>query len=258
MDAMTSMAGLTMGLVLGVFGSGGSIITTPALIYLAHIAPKSAIVTSLGVIAITAAVATFQQWRRNNVDFKITAVFSLFSVSGAYLGTRLGGELTVVTQLVIFACAMYVAAWKMLHPVPVHRSVGAAAVGPEPGAVSQNLMRTGLIGVGVGVLAGLVGVGGGFLIVPSLVLLCGLSIQQAIGTSVAIVTLNSTSGFLGYAYAGHVPIDYTLVGAFALLAIAGSVAGTRLAHRLSAHHLKRAFGVFLIVAASAILLKNLL
>ncbi|MDA8390557.1 MAG: sulfite exporter TauE/SafE family protein [Gammaproteobacteria bacterium] len=256
MNVVSGIAGLVMGLVLGIFGSGGSIITTPALIYLAHLPPKSAIATSLGVIAITAAVATFQQWRRQNVDFKITAIFSLFSVSGAYLGTRLGVGLTVVTQLVIFACAMYAAAFKMLRPAPIHRSVGAAAVEPTPAAVSPSLIRVCLIAVAVGVLAGLVGVGGGFLIVPSLVLLCGLSIRQAIGTSVAIVTLNSTSGFLGYA--GHVPIDYPLVGAFALLAIGGSVVGTRLAHRLSAEHLKRIFGVFLVLAASAILFKNLL
>ncbi len=258
MDLYSGVAGLVMGLVLGVFGSGGSIITTPALIYLAHLAPKSAIATSLGVIAITAAVATFQQWRRKNVDFRITAVFSGFSVSGAYLGTRLGMDLTVVTQLVIFACAMYAAAWRMLSGVrvPVHRSVGAAAVETPPGGAAQEMVRIGAMGVAVGVLAGLVGVGGGFLIVPALVLFASLSIRQAIGTSLAIVTLNSTSGFLGYA--GHVPIDYPLVAAFALLAIGGSLFGTRVAQRLSAEHLKRIFGVFLIVAATVILLKNLL
>ncbi len=256
MDLVSGMAGLVMGLVLGVFGSGGSIITTPALIYLAHLPPKSAIATSLGVIAITAAVATFQQARRKNVDFRMTAGFSLFSVSGAYLGTRFGAELTVVTQLVIFACAMYAAAWKMLRPMPVHRSVGAAAIQGEPVVVSQSLIRTGLIGVAVGVLAGLVGIGGGFLIVPSLVLFAGLPIRQAIGTSLAIVTLNSTSGFFGYA--GHVPIDYPLVAVFALLAIVGSLGGMHLAQRLSAEHLKRTFGVFLVCAATAILLKNLL
>ncbi len=253
MDLVSGMAGLVMGLVLGVFGSGGSIITTPALIYLAHLPPKSAIATSLGVIAITAAVATFQQWRRQNVDFGMTAVFSIFSVTGAYCGTRLGAHLTAVTQLVIFACAMYAAAWKMLRPMPANPSLGAVA--GEPAAVSRSLMRTGLIGIGVGVLAGLVGVGGGFLIVPSLVLLSGLPIRQAIGTSLAIVTLNSTSGFVGYA--GHVPIDYPLVGLFAFLAIVGSVGGMRLAQGLSAAHLKRIFGVFLVCAASAILVKNL-
>ncbi|WP_298135125.1 sulfite exporter TauE/SafE family protein [Acidiferrobacter sp.] len=256
MDLMTGVAGIIMGLVLGVFGSGGSIITTPALIYLAHLPPKSAIATSLGVIAITAAIATFQQWRRHNVNFKITAIFSLFSVSGAYLGTRLGVQLTVVTQLVIFACAMYAAAWKMLQSVRVHKSVGAAAVEPVPEAAAPDLMRVCLIAVAVGVLAGLVGVGGGFLIVPSLVLFCTLPIRQAIGTSLAIVTLNSSSGFLGYV--GHVPIDYMLVGVFSLLAVAGSIFGTRLAHRLAPEHLKRVFGAFLIVAASAILAKNLL
>ena len=254
MNILSGVAGIVMGLVLGIFGSGGSIITTPALLYLAHLPPKSAIATSLGVIAITAAMATFQHWRRQNVNLAIIAIFSVFSVSGAYLGARLGTHLSVVTQLVIFACAMYISAFKMLRPMPVVPA-RQSTVGAESRIGARGVMRIGFIGVGVGVLAGLVGVGGGFLIVPSLVLLAGLSIHEAIGASVAIVTLNATSGFLGYV--GRIPINYSLVFVFALLAMVGSVMGMRLAHRLSSHHLKRIFGVFLVCAASGILLKNL-
>ncbi len=256
MTFISSLAGLITGLVLGVFGSGGGIITTPALLYLAHVPAKSAIAMSLGVIAITATVATLQHWRRGNVDFRVTVIFGLFSMAGTYLGARLGVDTPVVVQLAVFSLVMYAAAWKMLRPLPVHRSVGAAAVSPELCVTPRCMFRTGAVGVAVGMLAGLVGVGGGFLIVPALVLLSGLSIKQAIGTALAIVTLNSASGFLGYA--GHVSINYTLVGTFSALAIAGSVLGAYLAHRLSANHLKRAFGVFLLFAASAILLKSVL
>ena len=256
MTIISILAGLATGLVLGVFGSGGGIITTPALLYLVHVPAKSAIAMSLGVIAVTATVATFQHWRRGNVNLKITLIFGLFSVSGTYLGARLGVYTPVVVQLAVFSLVMYAAAWKMLRPMQVHRSAGAAAVSAELCTTSSCMVRTGAIGVGVGILAGLVGVGGGFMIVPALVLLSGLPIKQAIGTALAIVTLNSASGFVGYA--GHISIDYALVATFAAIAIAGSVVGSYLAHRLPAEHLKRAFGIFLVFAASAILLKSVL
>ncbi len=250
------LAGLATGLVLGIFGSGGAIITTPALLYLLHVAPKSAIAMSLGVIAITATLAAAQHWRRGNVDLKVTAAFGLFSVAGTYLGARIGVLTPAVVQLTVFALVMYAAAWRMLRPARRHRSAGAAVVAATPFDSRLGLAKVALVSVGVGALAGLVGVGGGFLIVPALVLFAGLEMKRAIGTSLAVVSLNSIAGFAGYM--GDVRIDYELVGLFAAIAVAGSIVGTRLAHRLSAEHLKRAFAVFLLVVASDILLKNVL
>jgi uncharacterized membrane protein YfcA len=250
------IAGLATGLVLGIFGSGGSIITTPALLYLLHVEPKSAIAMSLGIVAITATITALQHWRQGNVNLKVTAVFGLFGIVGTYAGARLGVITPVVIQLTIFAVVMYAAAWKMLRPSQPHHSAGAAAVTTEICTSNRCLSHVALHGILVGVLTGLVGVGGGFLIVPSLVLLSRLPMKQAIGTSLAIVAIKSYAGFAGYA--GSVPVDYELMALFTGVAIVGSVAGTHFARRLSGDILKRAFAVFLVLVATYILANSYL
>ena len=111
-------------------------------------------------------------------------------------------------------------------------------------------------GIGVGVLTGLVGVGGGFLIVPALVLLSGIPMKVAIGTSLVIVAAKSYSGFAGYV--GAVPVDWTIMASFTAVTVAGSFVGTRIAHRFSQETLKRSFGIFLVFVATYILLKTVL
>jgi hypothetical protein len=250
------IAGLATGIVLGIFGSGGSIVTTPALLYLLHVAPKSAIAMSLGIVAITATITAIQHWRHGNVNLKVTAVFGLFGVVGTYAGARLGVVTPVIVQLTVFALVMYAAAWKMLRPTQPHRSAGAAVTTTDVCTSNRCLSQVALHGILVGVLTGLVGVGGGFLIVPSLVLLSRLPMKQAIGTSLAIVAVKSYAGFAGYA--GSVPIDYGLMAVFTGIAIVGSLAGTHFARRLSADMLKRAFAVFLMLVATYILVNSYL
>lgn len=259
MTVSVLIAGLLTGVLLGVFGSGGSIVTTPALLYLLNVEPKSAIAMSLGIVAITASVTAWQHWRRGNVNLKVTAVFGAFGVVGTYAGALLGIITPVTIQLTIFALVMYAAAWKMLKPqAQQHRSLGAAAVADCPNGNCDTVQYTHIAihGVSVGILTGVVGVGGGFLIVPALVLLSGLSMKQAIGTSLSIVALKSFAGFAGYA--GAVQIDYGLMASFSAIAIVGSVAGGMLCHRLPAELLKRGFGAFLVLVASYILLKSVL
>ncbi len=257
MSLSVLLAGFATGMVLGIFGSGGSIITTPALLYLLGVEPKSAIAMSLGIVAVTATLAALQHWRSGNVNLRVTAVFGLFGIVGTYAGARLGLITPVVIQLTIFALVMYAAAWKMLRPSRPHRSAGAAVVATaEVCSSNRCLMHVALHGVVIGVLTGLVGVGGGFLIVPALVLLSGLSMKQAVGTSLAIVAVKSYAGFAGYA--GEVPMDYGLMGVFTAVAVAGSVVGTRFAYRLSGDLLKRGFAVFLMLVASYILVNQTL
>lgn len=252
------LAGLATGIVLGIFGSGGSIVTTPALLYLLQVEAKSAIAMSLGIVAVTATITALQHRRAGNVNLTVTAVFGLFGIAGTYAGARLGVITPVLIQLALFALVMYAAAWKMLKPARPHRSVGAAAVSEVSEGCSSPrcLSHVALHGILVGVLTGLVGVGGGFLIVPALVLLSGLPMKQAVGTSLAIVAVKSYAGFAGYA--GEVPIDYGLMAVFTAVAVAGSFLGTRYANRLSAETLRRGFAVFLLFVASYILLNTFL
>jgi len=249
-------SGLFTGLMLGIFGSGGSIATTPALLYLLNVEPKSAIAMSLGIVAITATISALQHWRHGNVNLKVTAVFGAFGVMGTYAGALLGVITPVTIQLTIFALVMYAAAWKMLKPK--HKSVGAAAVIDCPNGDCNEFQYTHIAihGIAVGVLTGVVGVGGGFLIVPALVLLSGLPMKQAIGTSLSIVALKSFAGFAGYA--GVVDINYTLMANFTAVAIVASFIGSLISHRLPSTLLQKGFGSFLVVVASYIILKSVI
>lgn len=253
-------AGLATGLVLGLFGSGGSIIATPALIYLLGVEPKSAIAMSLGIVAVTATIAALDHWKRGNVDVSIAAVFGLFGVAGTYAGARLGVVTPVAIQLTVFALVMYAAAWRMLKPVRLVVSSGEISVSgstaalPCTGLFSPCMAHIALHGIAVGVLTGFVGVGGGFLIVPALVLLSHIPMKTAVGTSLAIVAAKSYSGFAGYM--GAVSIDWALMGGFTAVTVAASFTGTRLAHRFSHDTLKRTFAVFLLFVATYMLLKS--
>lgn len=251
------ISGLVTGMLLGVFGSGGSIITMPALLYLLDVEPKAAIAMSLGIVAVTATITALQHWRHGNVNLKITVIFGAFGVAGTYAGALVGVITPVVIQLSVFALVMYAAAWKMLQPGPLHKSVGAAVVDcPDGHCDDLDYRHIAIHGIAVGILTGIVGVGGGFLIVPALVLLSGLSMKNAVGTSLSIVSLKSFAGFAGYA--GSVAIDYQLMGIFTAIAVVGSVIGSQLGHRLPADLLKKGFGGFLLLVASYILFKSVL
>jgi hypothetical protein len=263
MDILAILAGLATGMVLGLFGSGGSIIALPALLYLLHVEPKSAIAMSLGVVAVTATVSGLDSWRRGRVDVRVALVFGLFGVAGTFAGARLGVATPVVVQLGLFAAVMVAAAWRMLKPAPVSAPVAGGVVGLSGGAAvlggcqtyfSPCMYHIALHGIGVGILTGMVGVGGGFLIVPALVLLSGVPMKTAVGTSLVIVAAKSYAGFLGYM--GDVPIDWAVMGSFTAVTVLGSFVGSRFAGRLSQDTLKTAFAWFLVVVASYILLNS--
>jgi uncharacterized membrane protein YfcA len=259
MILLAILAGTATGIVLGLLGSGGSIIAMPALLYLLHTEPKQAIAMSLGIVAVTATISAWDNWWRGNVDIRVAAVFGLFGVIGTYGGTRLGVHAPVALQLGLFALVMYAAAWRMLQGKRQPAARLAVAGGPDLDMMDRKTLsapmgRIAVLGVGVGALTGLVGVGGGFLIVPALVLLSEIPMKLAVGTSLAIVAFNSSTGFAGYL--GAVPIDWGTMASFTAVTVAGSFAGTRLAHRFSQETLKRGFGWFLIFVASYILLKS--
>ncbi len=242
MSPFAVLAGLATGIVLGLLGSGGAVLTVPTLVYLLGVAPKSAIALSLGIVAITAAIAGVTHWRRRNVNLPVAARFAGFGMIGTYVGTRIGVALPGAVQLVVFALVMYGAAFRMLRR-------GADDVPPvASGRFAVRAGRIAVLGTGLGVLTGVIGVGGGFLIVPALVLFAGLSMQEAIGTSLVVVTTNAAIGFVGYL--GTVDIDWRLFVTFTSIAVAGSFLGAALSRRLSAERLRTGFAWFLVVTAS--------
>ena len=265
MDILAILAGLGTGFVLGLLGSGGSIIALPALVYLLHVEPKSAIAMSLGVVAVTATLAALNHVRQGNVDLKVALVFASFGALGTFTGTRLGMAIPAVVQLSLFALVMYAAAWRMQRKPAVLSSPAAAptlsadgtlAMGGCPHYFSPCMAYIALAGVSVGLLTGVVGVGGGFLIVPALVLLSGVPMKRAVATSLAIVAANSSVDFAGYL--GSVAISWNIMAGFAAVTVLGSIAGARFSSRLSQASLKRSFAWFLVVVATYILFKNLM
>jgi uncharacterized membrane protein YfcA len=248
------LAGAATGIVLGLFGSGGSIIALPALMYLLGIEAKSAIAMSLGIVAVTATLSAWDHWRRGNVDVRVALVFGIFGIAGTFAGAKVGVMMPVALQLVLFALVMYAAAWKMLKPALLPQRVGINGLPLPERPAEARMGHVAAHGIGVGVLTGVVGVGGGFLIVPALALLSGLPMKLAIGTSLAIVAAKSYAGFFGYL--GALPVDWTTMGAFTAVTIVGSFAGTRLAQRVSQDMMKQSFGCFLVVVASYILIKS--
>lgn len=247
---MTDTIGLLLaaliGLSLGLLGGGGSILTVPIFVYVLGYGAKEAIAMSLAVVGVTSLFAMIGHWRQGNVNLRVALIFGAVAMSGTYLGARLAVFFSGAAQLILFAGVMLIAAYFMFRD---KTSVSEAE--------AHDKMPLGLIvleGLAVGVLTGLVGVGGGFLIVPALVLLGKVPMKAAVGTSLLIIAMKSASGFVGYL--GQVEIPWAFMGLFTAVAIAGSFGGTYIARFVPQETLKKGFAVFLIVMGIFILFQN--
>jgi uncharacterized membrane protein YfcA len=229
-----------IGLSLGTLGSGGSIITLPVLVYVARIPAHAAVGMSLVIVGTTAAVGSYLQSRRGGFDGKAAAIFATTGMAGAYVGARLTHLVTGNTLMAIFAALMLMAGWRMLA-----RGAAAAA----PGACS--VPRCAGIGVSLGVLTGFLGIGGGFLIVPALVLAAGLDMKRAVPTSLAIIAFNAAGGLAGQLR--YAEFDWGLTAAFLGFALVGMIGGSTITGRVSAASLRRGFAWAVIALGAAIL-----
>ena len=222
---------VVVGLSLGLLGGGGSILTVPLLVYVADAGPREAITTSLLVVGVTSAVALITHARAGRVQWRTGLVFAGAGLTGAYAGGRLAALVPEDLLLVGFAVMMVATA--------------AAMVGGRKEAVTvhRDRLPVGWIvaqGVVVGLATGLIGAGGGFLVVPALVLLGGLPMHAAVGTSLVVITAQSLAGLAGHLADAH--IDWTLAGGVTAAAVIGSLIGGRLAGRVDAAKLRAAFG----------------
>ena len=248
MAALGFALAFLIGMSLGLMGGGGSILTVPVFVYVLGFAAKPAIAMSLPVVGATSLVGALGHWRAGNVAGRVGLLFGAAAMVGAFAGARLSVFLSGAVQLTLLAGVMLTAAISMLRS-----RAGTAA---ETAEVDRPLPfgTLAVVGFFVGVLTGLVGIGGGFLIVPALVLLGRVPMKQAIGTSLFVIAMNSASGFAGYA--GSVEVRWGFVAAFTGVAIAGIVVGTSLVRFVSAATLKRGFAVFLLVVGVLILYQN--
>ena len=234
-----------IGMSLGTLGSGGSIITMPVLVYVARIPTHTAVGMSLVIVGTTAAFGSYLQSRTGGFDRRSAVIFAATGVVGAFLGARLTHLVPGEVLMGIFAVLMLLAGWRML-----------ARNGLTDGPRSCHVLRCAAAGLALGVLTGFLGVGGGFLIVPALVLFAGLDMKRAVPTSLAIVAFNSFGGLAGQLR--YVDFNWALTGAFLGSALIGMVGGTTIARRLSADHLRRAFAWAVILLGGAILATQIL
>ncbi len=240
---------IAIGISLGLLGSGGSILTVPVLVYLIGQDEKVAIAGSLFIVGSIALVGSLQFLRAGLIQWRSVVVFGIPGMAGTWFGAYLAGWVPGITQLALFAIVMLIASWLMLRPPDLE------SAGSEPREV-WKIAGDGLV---VGVITGLVGVGGGFLIVPALVLLGGLTMRQAVATSLVVIALKSFSGFYKYvdvlAQQG-LELDWRTLILVTALGIAGSFAGSHFAKRVPQEKLKKGFGYFLIVMGIYILIRS--
>lgn len=251
MIALAIGIGLVIGALVGLLGGGGSILAVPALVYLVGQDLQEAVATSLLVVGITAVVAVLPRLREGQISWRIGLLFGLAGALTAFAGAAVNRMLPDELTLALFAVLMVGAGVRMLQEKPATGT--ACAV--DGGRVNWRrcLPRTLAGGLVVGFLTGLLGVGGGFLIIPVLVLALGLQMPVAIGTSLVVVAINSTAGFA--AHAGEATLDVPLTVAFTGAAVVAAVVAGRYAARAGTDRLRRWFAWLVLAVAGLIVIQ---
>ena len=261
MEILGYFAAAFIGISLGLIGGGGSILTVPVLVYIFHLQPKLATSYSLFIVGSTSLVGALKNYSNGLVDLKTALLFGSSSISMVFITRRFLvpsipekiiriGNFTVTASLlimVLFALLMLMASYSMI------RSSNEIFVKKDQSFKSiPQLMGFGIM---IGLITGLLGAGGGFLLIPTLVLLIGLPMKKAIGTSLMIIAMNSLLGFTGDI--GQVEMDWKLLLRLTLIAIAGLFIGNILGKNISGKKLKKGFGWFVLVMGVYILVKEL-
>lgn len=236
--------GLFVGIVLGVVGGGGSIIAVPALVYGVGMSPAEAIPTSLLVVGISSLAALIPRLREG-INWPVVLIVGAAGIPAAWGGTAVGRLLDPNILMLAFAVIMVFAGIRML--MRTTEMEGSCSTGPKRAFRSCAPKAVG-VGILVGFLTGLLGVGGGFLITPALTLFLGLRMKQAVGSSLAIIVINSAAGF--GAHAAGFTIDWPSVLSFAVPAILGSLVAGRLARHLNDKHIRISFAVLIFAVAA--------
>jgi hypothetical protein len=247
---IAAILALLVGLSLGLLGGGGSILTLPVLVYVVGLPPRDGIAASLLIVGVTSASAMLGHARAGRVRWSIGALFGAASMLGAFGGGRLSHLVPAAVLLGGFTFLMLVTALAMMRPRSEVES-GAAPSALRGGALARVLA----VGVGIGLLTGVVGAGGGFVIVPALALLCALPMRAAVGTSLLVITVNSFAGFAGAA--AHATIPWRVVGVMTGSAVIGSFGGAALTTRVSPASLRKGFAWFVLAMTAFMVWKQI-
>lgn len=249
MNIFAILGALVIGLSLGLLGAGGSILTVPVLVYLLHEPPKIALMEALGIVAGISWLGTWQNIRLKVIHWPSVWRLGLPSLIGAAFGAGLGQHLAASVQMALFATVMLMAAVMMWREqaIPVTTT-------PTTHRPWWLVFMTGLM---LGLITGLVGVGGGFLLIPALVLVQKLSMPQAVASSLPLIALQSSIGFLGYWLPHPEQLQHPfLIVLFIIFGVIGLMLGRKLGHWLAPIILRRSFSGLLILLAGYIIVSR--
>lgn len=269
MSALALIFGMLVGLALGLTGGGGAIFAVPLLVYGLAIEPRQAVGISLAAVGATAAFGFFGRWKTGQVEIPTGLLFAVAGMIGAPLGSWLSGLVPESLLLLMFATLMGVVALRMWQGAGKAVDLATCTAGEDSGQACQRDPKGNLhinspcaillVGAGVltGVLSGLFGVGGGFIIVPALVLFSKMSIHRAIGTSLMVIALVSTSGVASHYMSGRT-IPWEMTGVFVVGGVAGMLVGSTLARRVAGPALQRGFAGAMVAVAAFVVIRTTL
>ncbi len=260
--ALAALVGISLGLI----GGGGSILTVPILVYVMGVSPILATSYSLFIVGSTSMVGAFNNWRKGFVQIKTALLFGISSITTVFITRKfiipaipklivtIGGfDITEnILTMLLFAILMLVASIAMIKN---GNKIEAAPSTDKLTAKKINLPKLLLYGIAIGLATGLLGAGGGFLLIPTLVLLVGLPMKEAVGTSLLIIALNSLIGFTGDL--GHFIMDWNFLAKITAIAISGIFVGGYLNKKIDGSKLKKSFGWFVLVMGIYILIKEI-
>ena len=261
MEIAGYFAALLIGVSLGLIGGGGSILTIPVLVYLFHIQPTIATGYSLFIVGCSSLAGAYKNYRRNNINFQAAFYFGIASIITVVLIRKflvpvipehlfMMGSFTVTKSLLtmlLFAVVMIIASLNMIQK----QTTAADDDTDHPIHLTKALFR----GVQVGILTGLLGAGGGFIIIPVLIFSFHLNMKQAIGTSLLIISMNSLFGFAGDLF--HHQFDWTLLLPITAIAVTGTFIGRKLGETIPGEKLKKGFGWFVLIMGIYIIIHEL-
>jgi len=252
------IASLFIGVSLGLIGGGGSILTVPVLVYLFGISPILATSYSLFIVGSTSLIGSFNSWRKGLVNFRTALLFGISSIITVFLTRKIIvhnipehimlGKISVnfsLLTMLLFAVLMLIASVSMIRREHVEVNDNNR---------ENHFIKLIVYGIGIGLVTGLLGAGGGFLLIPALVLVLHLPMKKAVGTSLLIIALNSLTGFI--ADTGHFKIDWIFLVTISIIAIAGVFIGGLFSKKINSEKLKKAFGWFVLIMGLYIIIKE--
>lgn len=244
---LSLIIGFGIGGSLGLLGGGGSILTVPALVYLVGQTPQVAVTTSLAIVGANSVLGALFHRSQGTLNWRVALVFGGTGMIVSYFAAGLSKHVSPGLLMVTFALLMFTVGILLVRQ--------QASPLKKPDTDQLKLWKVLIGGAGVGLLTGILGVGGGFLIVPALVMLVGMPIHHAVGTSLVVIAMNSLAGFLGHM--SGITLDVPLITVFIAAGLIGTYAGARLSRRIDAGLLRKVFAIFVIGLAVVLLYDNL-